>query len=475
MFKRILALGTIVMASGVAWLILSAAMTARTNEKSNTMTDAVGDLWGTPQSQVAPTQYLSWVVEKKPAEMTTEEVAEWRAKKQAEENVQAEKEGRSPKMVKMKLPEKIKLQHGQWIELSGSKITADLDLDYRKKGLLWFSTYKVTFNAEYTIVNPVESPVQVTMAFPFPSESAVYDNMKVIAAGREDLKYVTVAGANQPNAGRDTGRMTATFTLPPQARQVVQFTYQSRGLDQWTYRFGEKTSMITNFNLVMRTNFDEIDYPRNSIAPDKPEKNAKGPGWTLTWDKKSLVSAFQIGMVMPHRLNPGPLAATMSSHAPVSLLFFFFVIFLLQVMRGIKIHPMNYFFIAAGFFAFNLLFSYLVDHLGLIVSFLIASTASLFLCVSYLRLVVGNRFALFEAALSQFTYQVLFSFAHFYEGYTGLAVTVIAIVTLAVVMRLTAKIDWEEKFKKDDHGRKSKQILPPPMLNPEVAVESPRP
>jgi hypothetical protein len=41
---------------------------------------------------------------------------------------------------------------------------------------------------------------------------------------------------------------------------------------------------------------------------------------------------------------------------------------------------------------------------------------------------------------------VLFSYAFFFEGYTGLSITVGAIVTLFVVMQMTGRIRWTEKF-----------------------------
>jgi hypothetical protein len=43
-------------------------------------------------------------------------------------------------------------------------------------------------------------------------------------------------------------------------------------------------------------------------------------------------------------------------------------------------------------------------------------------------------------------YLVLFSYAFFLEGYTGLAITVCCILTLFVVMQYTAKTDWETLF-----------------------------
>ena len=88
----------------------------------------------------------------------------------------------------------------------------------------------------------------------------------------------------------------------------------------------------------------------------------------------------------------------------------------------------------------------LVDHLSIHLSFIICSLVSIFLVISYLRLVVNMRFALLEAGGAQFVYLVLFSYAFFFEGFTGLAVTIGAIVTLFVVMQLTARLSWAEKF-----------------------------
>ena len=68
------------------------------------------------------------------------------------------------------------------------------------------------------------------------------------------------------------------------------------------------------------------------------------------------------------------------------------------------------------------------------------------LVVTYLRLVVNLRFAVVEAGLAQLIYLVLFSYAFFFEGFTGLAITIGAILTLFVVMQMTGRIQWTEKF-----------------------------
>ena len=108
---------------------------------------------------------------------------------------------------------------------------------------------------------------------------------------------------------------------------------------------------------------------------------------------------------MPEKLQPGPLAGQISYFAPVSLLLFFFVVFVITTIRSIELHPMNYFFLAAAFFSFHLLLAYLVDHVSIHLAFLICSAVSVFLVVSYLRLVVGARFAIGRpAARSSFAW-----------------------------------------------------------------------
>jgi inner membrane protein involved in colicin E2 resistance len=201
---------------------------------------------------------------------------------------------------------------------------------------------------------------------------------------------------------------------------------------------------VRDFNLRMKTNFKDIDFPDNTLSPS--EKTETGDGWELTWSFKNLLSGYQIAMAMPEKLQPGPLAGRISFFAPVSLFFFFFLMLIITTMRGIDLHPMNYFFLAAAFFSFHLLLAYLVDHISIHASFAISAAVSIFLVVSYLRLVVGIRFASREAALAQFIYLVMFSYAFFLKGFTGLAITIGSILTLFVVMQVTGRINWAEKF-----------------------------
>jgi hypothetical protein len=64
--------------------------------------------------------------------------------------------------------------------------------------------------------------------------------------------------------------------------------------------------------------------------------------------------------------------------------------------------------------------------------------------ISYLRLVVSASFALREAAFARIIDLIGFWLAHFWEGFTGLTVTVLAILTLFTLMQLTGRVQWSE-------------------------------
>jgi hypothetical protein len=318
------------------------------------------------------------------------------------------------------------------IPTESSKLSVDLNLDHRKKGLLWYSTYSVAFAGDYVFRNPDGAPRQFRLVFPLPAEQAIYDGLEVSLNGRPqplDMKGNSIA---------------LRVNAAPGESIRLAVKYKSQGLESWRYSFGEKVNEVRNFALRMTTNFRDIDFPDNTLAPSAKKQTPLG--WELDWTYQSLLSGYQIAMAMPEKLQPGPLAAEISYFAPVSLFFFFFLMFLVTTLRRIELHPMNYFFLAAAFFAFHLLLAYMVDHVDIHAAFLTASAVSIALVASYLRLVTGARFAFREAALGQFVYLVLFSYAFFFRGFTGLAITIGAIATLFVAMQATGRIRWSEMF-----------------------------
>ncbi|HMH44229.1 MAG TPA: inner membrane CreD family protein [Pyrinomonadaceae bacterium] len=417
MVKRIAAITFIFLCTTVAWAILGTTIFQRTYDSGSSSDSRVESTWGAPQSQSPPVASFDEQVPKK--EIRTE----------------------NGKMIETVTQETVTTQ----LPPEGSHINVDLNLEHRQKGLLWYSTYKVGFDGAYSFHNSTDKDQNVVFKLDFPTAQAIYDDLVFT------VNDSPVALTNGKNSASGVVRIKAGTTAS------LRVGYKSQGLNDWRYNFGgNKTrsedgqtavtdvAQVRDFSLKMTTNFKDIDFPDNTLSPTQKTETASG--WNLDWNYKNLVSGYQIAMTMPEKLQPGPLAGRISFFAPVSLFFFFFLMLIITTMRGIELHPMNYFFLAASFFAFHLLLAYLVDHVSIHLAFAICSAVSVFLVVTYLRLVIGTRFATREAALAQFIYLVAFSYAFFLKGFTGLAVTIGSITTLFVVMQVTGKIRWHEKF-----------------------------
>lgn len=410
--SRLFAIAFIFACTTVAWFALGGSVVQRTGESDGRLAQEVAQLWGGEHRQVAPNAWFE----------TTRTVTE---------SVPQPPDAQGRVFVR-EVPKTVTDRHP--VPLVASRVKADLKLDQRQKGLLWYSTHAMDFSATYRFVNPDRVPRQLLVHFTFPSVQALYDGF-----------VLRVNGQDAPPAQDLSAGVVVPVDLPAGAPAEVEIAYRSRGLGPWTYAFApEGVAQVRDFTLDLRTDFRAIDFPPGSLSPT--EKKQADRGWALSWRFDSLVTGQTIGMDPPRRLNPGPLAARITFFAPVSLLFFFTVLVILGAIKGESLHPMNYFFLAAAFFAFHLLLAYLVDHLNVHLSFAIASLVSVFLVVSYLRLVAGTRFALVRAGTAQVVFLVLFGYAFFFEGYTGLTVTLGAVVTLFVLMQVTGRVDWNAVF-----------------------------
>ena len=184
--------------------------------------------------------------------------------------------------------------------------------------------------------------------------------------------------------------ITEAVTLAPGQSAKFSVAYKSRGTHRWGYSFGD-TTRIRNFRLAMTTDFSEFDFPAGTGSATERARTSNG--WNFVWSYPDVINAQAIAMGMPSVTNPGPVASRMSFFAPVSLLFFFAVLVLMGMVWRISLHPMNYFFLAAGCFAFQLLFAYLVDLIPLSLAFAISAVVSLALVSGYLLAAAGRRFA----------------------------------------------------------------------------------
>lgn len=430
--KRLFGIAVVWLGCGMAWVVLGSTLVVRTGEADGSLSPEVHQLWGPPLEQVQPSATYHEVRTTR----TTRTVTDAQGNTSLETTEQ---------------PEALDLP----VPLVASDLGVHLDLEHRRRGLVWFPTYGVSFRGRYTFQNPTDEARDVTIAFPLQTDNSVYDGLKVEDESGHELEASIGSDGTAPRAD-DWSRSSRDYVPPsaagtahwrahlgPHERASFVVTYRTRGTSSWRYRMAQGTTRVTSFRLAMTTSFDRVDFPAGTISPTRHAVD--GGHWRGTWQFESLVANQPIGVELPTRINPGPLATRITFFAPVGLLFFFFVVAVLGAAQKRELHPMHFFFLGCAFFAFHLLFAYLVDHLEVASSFAIAAGVSVALVVSYARLFVGWRFALRDIGLSQLVYLVLFSLTFLWDGFTGLSITVGAILTLFVMMQYTGKTEWGRK------------------------------
>ena len=413
---RMIGIIVVFVVSTVAWLTLGGITQGRTNKQTYEMEGQITELWGTPQVQRAPTLVFRWVTEEPFTRTETKDgkAVEVRGVNRIDHEV-------------LRLP-------------ASTDVEAKLTLDPRRKGLVWYALYDVDMSGAWTYRHDRDEAGWLDVSFAFPDQQGIYDNFTFVINGVDRARELVP----------ENGLVTARVTVNPGDVVSVGAGYKSRGRDEWRYSPTNSVSNLEDFHVSVLTDFADIDFPTQTMSPST--KTQDGTGWRLDWDFAQVVTGYGVGMVMPQRVQPGELATELSFSAPVSLFFFFLVIFMLSMMRGIEIHPINYALIAGAFFAFHLLFAYSADHLPVEQAFGLSSVVSVGLVVSYLRLVVSSRFAFVEAAIAQLIYLVGFSLAHFFDGFTGLTVTVLSIATLFLLMQLTGRVRWSEALARSNEA-----------------------
>lgn len=315
-----------------------------------------------------------------------------------------------------------------------SRIRVDITPDYRKKGLLWYSTYNCDFDGVYTIKNTQPVAQTVYLHFDFPARQATYDAFAARLDGRP------LSAPVDTREGMDD-----IIELAPGQTARFHLHYTTRGLDTWEYRMAGQTGRVQNFSLTANAGFTDVDFIPGSLSP-MAATPAESGGMVLTWNASDLITNSPIGIIVPQKLNPGPLTTRITYFAPVCLLFFFILVTAIGILYNIRIHPMHYLFVTAGFFAFHLLLSYLAGHVWIHLAFLVSALVSVGLVTFYLTAALGPDFPWKIAVGGQLFFLVLFSYTFFIKGITGVIVACGTVVTLGFLMSVTAKVDWDQVF-----------------------------
>src|SRR5262245_60103279 len=235
MGRNVVAIIAIFLCTTFAWMILGLSIVARTDDSRSGLGPQVESTWGQPQQQLQPVAFKT-------------------------------------------------VAPNDALPLERSRVQAALKLEQRQKGLLWFPTYRVDYRGDYIFRNNTEA-YDVTLRLPFPCTDAVYDDLTFRVNG-QPVAVNTASGA-----------AIAVVSIPPGALFRLETGYRSRGMRTWHYAFADGgVNQVRDFILDLRTDFNAIDFPQETLSPT--EKRKTPDGWLLTWKYTNLITGSKIGMIL---------------------------------------------------------------------------------------------------------------------------------------------------------------------------------
>ncbi|WP_321149408.1 cell envelope integrity protein CreD [Aeromonas jandaei] len=155
---------------------------------------------------------------------------------------------------------------------------------------------------------------------------------------------------------------------------------------------------------------------------------------------EGMLPTFSVSLVQPvdhYQLN--------ERAAKYALLFIgltFISFFMFELLKGLRVHPIQYALVGMGLAIFYLVLLALTEHLGFGWAYLVAALASVLLNGFYLSHVLGGpKQGIGFAALLGLVYAILYSLLQA-EEIALLLGALLLFATLALIMLLTRKLDW---------------------------------
>lgn len=321
------------------------------------------------------------------------------------------------------------------IKIWRAKIMAKVNRDIRARGLQVYNGYRLTFTGTWHIKNLLRHKKEIYFHLPLPTGgNNIHD--AVITAGAK-----TYHGDHRVADGLDW-----KGTLAPGETRTIKITYRCQGLDTFSYALDTQVREIPAFSFTIDTDFPEkiINYRDNSMVHslirEKKERRH------IIWKGKNLITRQPIALSFNSGKKPWEIVANLYYYAPLAIFLFLAVLLVFSLAYNIRLHFMHFLFFGAGFIFFHLFLSYIVSYTGFIAGFIISSIISGGMILFYARQLNRGRRLLEGTLIGLAMFQLFFSLAFYFPAYTGLLILIGSAMTLTIIMKATAGIEWEGRF-----------------------------
>jgi hypothetical protein len=307
-------------------------------------------------------------------------------------------------------------------------VQVDARMNYRKRGLRYFSGFDFALTAAYEVVNSERADIDV--AFIFPIE---VNKSQVLLS---ELQFRVDDKEARLDLGKQGNRLVWTGRIAKGATARFAIRYKARGLDSFVYKLDPSLPARNVAVHVGVQGGDGFDYPAGVLSADKVVQTRDAVA--LDWAFPSLESGVNLGVVLPSEKTFDSLIATMARRAWVPFLAFALVVMLLAARQGLRLLAYEQWLVAAAFGFTFVLLAYLAAFLNFYLAYAIAIQVMGAVVVAYVqRLLPGEKapllWGLWGATMIVPTGAVIL------EGYTGLIYTAEILAALIGLMALSLR------------------------------------
>lgn len=307
-------------------------------------------------------------------------------------------------------------------------LSVDATMNYRKRGLTYFSGFDFAFRGQYRVKNTQGKDLDMVFVFPINIEKN-----KVLLS---DFEFLVNEHPTPIDLSERSDKLVWTGRLTQNAEQKFEIRFKGRGLDAFSYRLDPNLPVRNlKFDFTIQGG-DNYDYAHGVVPAQSvvPQEN----GVRLTWRYDALESGVPMGVILPSVKAVDNLIGTMVLRSWATFLLFFagFVALSIYYERRPRIYES--YLVAASYGFFFVLTAYLSAYTHFLVAYALSTLIIAGLLCLYMGSTMGGRswrwaLGLIAAFLTIPTAAVIC------EGYTGLIYTLEILAGLAALMLLTAK------------------------------------
>ncbi|ATB48454.1 hypothetical protein [Corallococcus macrosporus] len=301
-------------------------------------------------------------------------------------------------------------------------------MNYRKRGLRYFSGFDFTLNADYAVVNRESTDIDVAFIFPMEMDKSqvLLSELQFLVDGQESSLDLGEAGNRLVWTGRIAKGATSRFTI----------RYRARGLNSFVYRLDPALPARDVRVHVAVEGGENYDYPSGVLAASSV--NTTADAVTLDWAFQSLESGVNLGVILPSEKTFDAMVGTMATRAWVPFLALLALLAALGLRHRRTLALHETYLLAAVYGFFFVLLAYLAAFMNFYAAYALCALGLGAAVVGYVRWLFPKERLPVLAGLWGATL-VVPTGAVILQGYTGLIYTLEILAALLGLMVLSTR------------------------------------